>query len=176
MTLEEAKKIRFCNGRGYSTIEFIQALQLTEEIKNNNTMTEENKQLLLKDLCARLPYGVKAQYYGSEEERLMVDTIETIYAQPPVEIGIGQYGLKIEDIKPYLRPMSSMTDEEKKEFDDFCVIDEFAWNGNSEIGYKNQAFIMSDAIDWLNAHHFDHRGLIPMGLAFEASEGMYKTE
>lgn len=69
--------------------------------------------------------------------------------------------------------MSSMTKEEKKEFDDFCVIDEFAWKGNSEIGYKNQAIIMSDAINWLNARHFDYRGLIERGLALKAPEGMY---
>jgi len=75
-------------------------------------MKPEDKELLLKDLCARLPYGVKAQYYGSEEEMLTVDTIEAIYTQPSVEIVIGQYGLELDDVKPYLRPMSSMTEEE----------------------------------------------------------------
>lgn len=141
-------------------------------------MTEQNKQLLLKDICARLPYGVICRYTTAIPllgEVLNYGPLQEIRRKGEYFTVNGADCL-YEDIKPYLRPMSSMTDEEKKEFDDFCVIDEFAWNGNSEIGYKNQAFIMSDAIDWLNAHHFDHRGLIPMGLAFEASKGMYKTE
>ena len=62
------------------------------------------------------------------------------------------------DFKPYLRPMSSMTEDEEDELNS-------ARMGN----YGEDA-------DWLNAHHFDYRGLIPLGLALEATEGMYKTE
>ena len=134
----------------------------------------EEKQLLLNDLCARLPYGVKILQGG-----VIIETLQSI-----CKVGDDEYtvnaltndmynGFLIEQVKPYLRPMSSMTEEEKRQFDDFCVIDEFAWNGNAEIGYKNQAIIMSDAVDWLNAHHFDYRGLIEKGLALEAPEGMY---
>lgn len=125
-------------------------------------MTQEDK-LLLQDLCARLPYGVKAQYYGSEEEMLIVDIIEAIYTQPPVEIVIGQYGLEIKDIKPYLRPMSSMTDEEKSQYNFYLTRIVFGYDA-------------SLLIDYLNKKMFDYRGLIPKGLALEAPEGMYENK
>lgn len=144
-------------------------------------MTQEEKQLLLKDLCARLPYGVICETEKGDGHLVYIN--QTLFG---TEYGLNISPLKrdyFDDdeteeqvIKPYLRPMSSMTEKENKEFSNFCIIDEFAWNGNSEIGYKNQAIIMSEAIDWLNVHHFDYRGLIPMGLALEASEGMYKNE
>lgn len=72
--------------------------------------------------------------------------------------------------------MSSMTEEEKKVFDDFCVVDMFVWNGNIEKGYPNQAIIMSNGIDWLLEHHIDFRDLIKKGLALEAPKCMYKGE
>ena len=67
--------------------------------------------------------------------------------------------------KPYLRPMSSMTEEEKKEL-----------NNVLEFQYYSDDSCMCESTDWLNAHHFDYRGLIERGLALEAPEGMYKTE
>lgn len=123
-------------------------------------MTQEEKQLLLQDLCARLPYGVKAQYYGSEEEMLTVDTIEAIYIQPSVEIVIGQYGLELDDIKPYLRPLSSMTQEEEKEYS--FLLNDGGWGVSENL--------ITDCIDWLNAHHFDYRGFIEKGLAISTEE------
>ena len=65
-------------------------------------------------------------------------------------------------VKPYLRPMSSMTEEEKLEY----VI---AWD-------SRQPYLPTEAMDWLNEYHFDYRDLIEKGLALEAPEGMYKTE
>jgi len=139
-------------------------------------MTTENKQLLLKDLCARLPYRVIA--YASEiNKNGIITDVNVPYnmVNLTVDNESGKYELvPLFDIKPYLRPMSSMTEEEKKVFDDFVCIDEFAWNGNAEKGYPNQAAIMSDGIDWLLEHHFDFRGLIKKELALEAPEGMYK--
>ena len=120
-------------------------------------MTTQEKQLLLKDLCARLPYKTKIHIIGPGGEE--IDDELTTSTISHLDRWI---------VKPYLRPMLSMTKEEKKVFDDFCVVDEFAWNGNTEVGHKNQATIMSDGIDWLLSHHFDFRGLIPMGLALEA--------
>ena len=133
-------------------------------------MTQEDKQLLLKDLCARLPYGMKVHitnewFYDKIEpydRRLDCDVIKNLR--------VNEY-----TVKPYLRPMSSMTEEEKKVFDKFVCIDEFAWNGDTEKGYLNQAIIMSDGIDWLISHHFDFRNLIEKGLAIEAPEGMYEN-
>ena len=85
----------------------------------------------------------------------------------------------ISNIKPYLRPMSSMTEQEKDELytamDWYGEIDE---SGN--VYTKGQEKVYRETFyeytDWLNSHHFDYRGLIPMGLALEAPEGMYKIE
>lgn len=117
-------------------------------------MIEQDKQLLLKDLCARLPYNVKVKC-GREILTLNVNWLQMF-----------QYHL--DEIKPYLRPMSSMTDEEKREYHE---IDSRAYTCPEECAHVPA----SDRIDWLNAHYFDYRGLIPMGLALEAKEGMYES-
>ena len=135
-------------------------------------MTEQDKQLLLKDLCARSFYGVKIHIdspkYGEligtldavypNEERIIVDNLDKAIA--PINVRCGGFRLEDSVIKPYLRPMSSMTEEECKErieiFGKYCPFD------NSPM-----------YIDWLNAHHFDYRGLIEKGLALEAPKGMY---
>ena len=114
-------------------------------------MTQEEKQLLLKDLCARLPYGVIVRKNDgvreSDNKLLDIDMFDELI----------NYVYK--DIKPYLRPMSSMTEEEEIYYNMIYITLKF---------YEKE--------DWLNAHHFDYRGLIPMSLALEAPEGMYKTE
>lgn len=123
-------------------------------------MTQEDKELLFKDLCARLPYHVKASYYGAEEERETWDEIEGITLDGCVDI--GQYSLPIERIKPYLFPLSSMTEEQKVIYGDLCysVIQSLANNMQSEL---------NELINWLNANHFDYRGLIEKGLAIDAT-------
>ena len=145
-------------------------------------MTQEEKQLLLKDLCARLPYGVMIQhpdlFYPS---RMVVEKLASIDREH-----INDDGMTIEYVKPYLRPMSSMTEEELEELLDEEDID---FDGKGELVRKammaysegnklesNSLFSMqyAKAIDWLNAHHFDYRGLIERGLALEAPEEMYK--
>ena len=133
-------------------------------------MTQEQKELLLKDLCARLPYGVKVLYNGWDSDRdCEFSTVETL-------IGIDDRfiytlwrdekdkhsivePLSITNYKPFLRPMSSMTDEERK-----------IHNGHRLSKWSTYSEHMSETIDWLNAHHFDYRGLIPMGLAIEVTE------
>ena len=139
-------------------------------------MTQEDKQLLLKDLCARLPYDVCVH--------IKYKTGEPCYGKlTPRDI---QWFIdsKIENIKPYLRPMSSMTEEELNE----CVcqsgIKDIECPNWQDIPKEKQfevrlnhsiAVFLTDSnnIDWLNAHHFDYRGLIKKGLALEAPEGMY---
>ena len=127
-------------------------------------MTQENKELLLKDLCARLPYGIKASYYGMEEECETWDEIEGITLDEDFGgyVDIGQYSLPIERIKPYLFPMSSMTEEQKVIYGDLCysIIQSLAKNTQSEL---------NELINWLNAHHFDYRGLIEKRLAIDAT-------
>ena len=119
-------------------------------------MTEQDKELLLKDLCTRLPYGFLYQVIYDDRT-----------PQTPNKVVIdGEYtlfdGWQIHEIKPYLRPMSSMTGEEIEEFDTFKFL---ANTGNKYLSYE-----MSRFVDWLNAHHFDYRGLIEKGLAIEVTE------
>ena len=135
-------------------------------IKNTKIMTQEERDLLLKELCARLPYGifVNAKSIGLDGE---IFDINVRYGMLKIakDICTGESELvPISDVKPYLRPMSSMTEEEHMKL---------------KVAYDNGPNGLFDEyshIDWLNAHHFDYRGLIPMGLALEAPEGMYKTE
>lgn len=116
-------------------------------------MTQKEKQLLLKDLCARLPYAVRMFVPGfSVNEELKTKHIDA---------AINDYG-----IKPYLRPMSSMTAEELSFYNNYLI------TPGITILEEN----LSEYLDWMHSHHFDYRGLIPMGLALEAKEDMYKTE
>ena len=130
-------------------------------------MTQENKDLLLKDLCARLPYGIKASYYGAEEECETWDEIECVTLDGYVDI--GQYSLPIEGIKPYLFPLSSMTEEQHNEFFSYYHNIEMA-EVKSSGDYLKAAYIGDDAkYSWLNKNHFDYRGLIRKGLAIDAT-------
>lgn len=131
-------------------------------------MTQENKELLLKDICARLPYGIKASYYGADEECETwdeVDGIEFGYVE------IGQYSLPIERVKPYLFPMSSMTEEQWKEITDIQIKESLKSIDSNNDYMSNPLLSIEDlkTIDWLNAHHFDYRGLIEKELAIDAT-------
>lgn len=118
-------------------------------------MEQEDKQLLFKDLCARLAYGVKVHSDGIPHEQILIGYI------PDIE----HY-----NIKPYLRPMSSMTEEEKKEFQAcHCIYELHPDFQPMMCNLANEL----NMFDWLNAHHFDYHNLIEKGLALEASEGMY---
>lgn len=129
-------------------------------------MTQEEKNLLLKDLCARLPYGVIC--HTEEGDGYLCSINQTIFG---TEYGLNINPLKRDyfndsetdeqAVKPYLLPMSSMTDEEEEEYN---VLNAY------EVGMFPHT---EEAFDWLNAHHFDYRGLIEKGLAIEAPEGMY---
>ena len=133
-------------------------------------MTQEEKELLLKDLCGRAPYGVKIKVRSSDIRTVRaVDIVEGIVHFVENDT-ISPFGLHIEDplsfrqkVKPYLRPMSSMTEEEKNEYALFYRVFSCSL-------YERESV---ERVDWLNSHHFDYRGLIPMGLALEAPEGMY---
>lgn len=114
-------------------------------------MTQEDKQLSLKAICGYLPYGLI--YHRNDGANIKLEEIDVVrrlfnYTDCPEE----------RDIKPYLRPMSSMTEEEKEEF--------ISFNGTDGCYIKT--------MDFCHEHHLDNRGLIPMGLALESPEGMYK--
>lgn len=147
-------------------------------------MTQEEKQLLLKDLCARLTYRIIVNFtlgdisFNERVSSVNVDENNVyVYAKYgflkfPLE---GDQEIGLSQVKPYLRSLSSLTKNEKHELLKFGGVcydhnDEVIGVGCTE--FSNNAKVQ----DWLNAHHLDYRGLIPMGLALEAPEGMYKTE
>ena len=124
-------------------------------------MTQEQKELLLKDLSSRFPYGVKihAKYIdtdtNTEVEKVgvlsMIDN-DMVVAFTCDDTNCYNY-VAIHEVKPYLFPLSSMTEEQKEDM------------------IKSSVGIGSDknVFDWYNKNHFDYRGLIPMGLAIDAS-------
>ena len=135
-------------------------------------MNEGQKQLLIKDLCARLPYGIKCKGFVYDNEGNKIERINTIECIIPQK-GLYKYTEtdayhNISRIKPYLRPMSSMTEEEDKEWQYYknAIVE----SCDEKLGYKIGALH-----SWFNSHHFDYRGLIPMGLALKALKDMYKT-
>ena len=133
-------------------------------------MTQEDKELLLKDLCGRYPYSVKVNVNGEIQTFDSLCDDDGYRFQFLQSDGITE-GVNIENIKPYLRPMSSMTEEEKKRHDFYCGYKPY--DENSGESYLTE-YDMPDYMDFLLEHHLDFRGLIPKGLALEAPEGMYK--
>ena len=127
-------------------------------------MTQEDKELLLKDLYARSYYQPYVQlnpgaYNKPEKCWICGISGEDIY----LNVDSDPFSLGDFEIKPYLRPMSSMTDEEKKKVHYFVE--------NHKLGNCSRSGAISD---YLNSIHIDYRGLIEKGLALEATEGMYK--
>ena len=115
-------------------------------------MTPEDKKLILQDLCARLPYGVICDIYNDTctiKEKLLIG-------------GLSHFCDDTIAVRPYLRPMSSMTEEEKL---DYTSIDNRAYCCPQDFAH----IPATDRIDWLNAHHFDYRGLIEKNLALDCT-------
>ena len=126
-------------------------------IKKNKKLLfkKENKELLLKDLCARLPYGVKVEsvFINTDTKKHKLCGIDVFEATCILMIrdGFGEF-------KPYLFPLSSMTEKQKKEYQYI-----------TERWMNDPSYSISDSIDWLNENHFDYRGLIEKGLAIDAT-------
>lgn len=120
-------------------------------------MTQEDKELLLKDLCPRLPYGVKVQY---RNEIFCVEHISPKYEEVKLDIH-ETWTVDISDVKPFLFPDSSMTEKQKKEMSSF---DPFQTEETKTLG--QWAFHL---VDFYNKHHFDYRGLIEKGIALDAT-------
>ena len=149
-------------------------------------MTQEEKQLLLKDLSARLSYGVICRYendghVSKDLELIDISKVETntgyIYWDCYFENDDYQ-DIPIEIVRPHLRSMSSMTEEENEERKKLGILTAIDDNHKRIFdGFGNiSAEDAIKAIDWLNSHFIDYRGLIGLGLALEAPEGLYKTE
>ena len=153
-------------------------------------MTQEEKQLLLADLCARLPYGVLCDYVYNighpqkllsispgEKYQIHLDSDEYVFGSGK---SYGRSEITVEDVKPYLRPMSSMTEEELAEYEAANDLDtkDSSETLRENLKAKSRVRISTwyHGSDWLDANFFDYRGLIPMGLALEAPKDMYKIE
>ena len=138
-------------------------------------MTQEDKELLIKDLCARLPYGVKIEltWWVMDEGTCMSTTLEPDHIEQIRNDELGDV-----EIKPYLFPMSSMTDEQCYDFYCRFVENEIDYNDFKKYYFDgclwNKVLTTindcGDIIDWLNKYHFDYRGLIEKGLAIDATE------
>lgn len=135
----------------------------------------DSEGILLKDLCRRIPYGVKASFYGKEEEQECYDEIEGISSDGGIEI--GQYILNITDVKPYLFPLSCMTKEQRREFNAISreSIKKHMEGYRKEEDFQPRLFhavveIARKQDDWLNRNHFDSLGLIEMGLVNDATD------
>ena len=135
-------------------------------------MTQEHKELLLKDLCARLPYGIKflreSWNYEWDQELSVIEVLEDIDKDGYIN---KTKVYNVEDIKPYLFPLSSMTEEQKKYISNkWGINEEFYFEIDPNWGeYFVELGDTVEFIDWLNKNHFDYRGLIPMGLAIDAT-------
>ena len=133
-------------------------------------MTQENKELLLKDLCCRLPYGVKVLF---ENEVFNIDYIFGIYGEIKLDF-FDDYTLDITNIKPYLFPLSSMTKEQLFDVQEILgkneieIEDGFLRIVDSERNTISYLEILA-VLEWFYKNHFDIYGLIPMGLAIDAT-------
>ena len=115
-------------------------------------MTQEDKELLLKDLCARLPYRVKISVNDNIESLQGINILDNV-----VEYG-SFLSSDIEEVKPYLFPLSSMTEEQKQEYQHI-----------TERWMYDSSYSIADSIDWLNKNHFDYRNLINKNLAIDCT-------
>lgn len=131
-------------------------------------MKQEDKDLLLQDLCSRLPYSVKILVQSWDEREMeYIDKVDVLYSVNGDEYikSINEdYDFNLEDIKPYLFPLSSMTEEQKKEFDQLLELELKAISDEIDPA-QTTAF----EVDFYNKHHIDWRGLIPKRLAIDAT-------
>ena len=138
-------------------------------------MTQNDKDLLLKDLCARLPYGVKFACNNTIYTAKGLDTIVTDEGDWEYAVTAkGVTPIEIDLIKPYLFPLESMTEEQYYEMQSISGEDclnhmelEKAWRNNSH--FNHLPLYQHKVIEFFHKHHFDYRGLIPMGLAIDAT-------
>ena len=124
-------------------------------------MKQEEKQLLIKDLCGRLPYKVKVTTTNAAVKFGVISGI-SIENKISVRTKHADIVFNCTEVKPYLFPLSSMTEEQKVIYGDLCyaVIRSLAWNTQAAL---------NELVDWLNKNYFDYRGLIPKELAIDAT-------
>ena len=116
-----------------------------------------NKEILIRDLCARLPYGVKVLY---DNKVFSIDYVSSIHEEIKLDTR-DNYTINVSDVKPYLFPLSSLTEEQKMFLrqQNWCIA----------ISTSGTVETTVEGIDWLNKNHFDVNNLIPIGLAIDAT-------
>lgn len=131
-------------------------------------MTQEDKKLLYKDLCARLPYGVVLDSPDPVDD-LWDEAISIDASTKTVTLLYNEHVFNIDEVKPYLFPLSSMTEEQEREYN---TLRDFVYSHHYEYEDIVEDMGLYDnwrSIDYLNANHFDYRGLIEKGLAIDAT-------
>lgn len=128
-------------------------------------MTQKDKELLLKDICSRLPYGVKVnnEIQGDFEiygicENFVFGRNETCHID-----------FDVEKIKPYLFPLSSMTEEQKREYNKWKHEVPVCHYEYGDVVEEIELYDSPESFEYLIENHFDYRGLIPKGLAKDAT-------
>lgn len=142
-------------------------------------MTQEQKDLLLKDICGRIPYSVKYQCF---DERTIV-TLTGVKSKFKLyfdELDYKEFDgiVNIDYCKPYLFPLSSMTEEQKYNFYCRFIESDYDFDDFKEFyldnGMWHKLFTTLEdieaIIDWFHKNHFDYRGLISIGLAIDATD------
>ena len=136
-------------------------------------MTQEDKDLLLKDIFGRIPYGIKCSYLDIEFNDTTHGNLESFEYDDDKDVifvidGIGIYS---KHVKPYLFPLSSMTEEKLKRINDAHHKDvKFIMNMmKQEVEYGTDIIVTHEVVDWCNQNHFDYRGLIEKGLAIDCT-------
>ena len=134
-------------------------------MENGLKLNNQEKELLLKDLCSRLPYKVKIQCINSDNETVIEELFTIGIEEDTFDCNLIEYVA----VKPYLLPLSSMTEEQLY---------------NNPVGFSQMLTIKADRdwenitinrrdyyklVDWFNKNHFDYRGLIEKGLAIDAT-------
>ena len=133
-------------------------------------MKHEDKDLLLKDLCARMPYNPLVEYKGESYNVLGIAHGKLVLCKPFMSYTLKENPL-VEEAKPYLFPLSSMTEEQLKDVKASLhqeLIDIYE-NGSEERKVPEYPQTWYYVQDWYNAHHFDYRGIIERGLAIDAT-------
>lgn len=134
-------------------------------------MTQNEKDILLKDLCSRLTYGVKVKFGDSKPALLTVIEHDEFGWQIGTEDEFGGMITFIDNVKPYLFPMSSMTDKKKKELSNICncTIHVTDWEITFPSYEDNNMDNWQKVLSWCYENHYDINGFIPIGLAEDAT-------
>ena len=137
-------------------------------------MKQKNKDLLLQDLCARVPYGLIVAC--DNNDGTMHNTWKVAYINKIIEDvyllnteSTATQIISVKEIKPYLFPLSSMTEEQKNDMFNYCYNTEHEASkfSNGKLKFVYDYEIVK--IDWCNKNNFDYRGLIELGLAIDAT-------